>query len=294
MRSLSLSFVALALSVPSALARLYNITNNCGQEIDLYINEQHHGSIAAGEFTLHTYGQDWNGYIYTDANGGDGATEARTTRAGFFGKYGYYYIVIDTSRLNTGISIQPSAPAVRHSTLPDIRLLNFINAKQDNGFCVYHMGDFGATNGLYQNPPNTTAFPVPSSTPPQSPLFECPGEDIGYKVTFCPSGGFPPTLDDEPVAIHPDGDSTKCLDGGNATAGTPVEINECNGSAGQQWGVTAGTTSLSVYNTIFCVDAGTNPASGVGLTMERCSAYIDASQRWTYTYEKRFELVGSA
>ncbi|KAG5637045.1 hypothetical protein H0H81_005996 [Sphagnurus paluster] len=255
MHSLPLFLTVIAFSAPSALARLYNIINSCGQDIDPYINvnQQHDGSIAAGGLMTRTYGQDWNGAIYTDANGGDGVTEARTTRAQFFGEYMYYYIVIDTSRLNTGISIEPSAPAT---------------------------------------PPNVTDFPAPSSTPPHSPLFECPGKDIGYTVTFCPNGDFPPPVDDEPVAIHPDGDNSKCLDSGDATPGTPVKINECSGSVGQQWSITPGTISLAVYNTLSCVDTGTNPATGAGMKMQDCSLSLDPSQTWSYTANKHFQIVG--
>ncbi|KAG5650649.1 hypothetical protein H0H81_011487 [Sphagnurus paluster] len=205
MRSLLLPFVALALWAPHALALLYTISNNCGQPINLYINGVNEGSLGINGVTTRQFANNWSGFIYTDANGGDGATGARITRAGFYGESNYYYIVIDTTRLNTGVRIEPQVPI-------------------NNGFCAPDMCDNGACNSVYQFPP--TDFSPPTSTPPSPPLFACPGNNVGYKVTFCPSGGFPPALDDNPVAIHPNGNTAKCLDvRGNVLAnGTPVQM----------------------------------------------------------------------
>lgn len=69
-----------------ALARLYTIVNKCPTDINLIVNGQSQGNLAAkGGLITKTYPQNWTGIIYTDTNGGDAATGEFTTRAGFHG-----------------------------------------------------------------------------------------------------------------------------------------------------------------------------------------------------------------
>ncbi|KAG5636892.1 hypothetical protein H0H81_006512 [Sphagnurus paluster] len=204
MRCSVFSLFTLPLLSSQALARLYTILNNCPQDITLYINGESQGTLGKGAVTTRQTIKNWSGFIYTDANGGS-ATGERTTRAGFYGDNDFYYIVIDPSRLNAGVRIEPQAPI-------------------NNGFCVSDICDSKACQSVFQSPP--TRFPAPSTTPPTPPVYACPGTDVGYKVTFCPSGGFPPPSNGDAVAIHPNGNAAKCLDvRGNVLAnGTPVQM----------------------------------------------------------------------
>lgn len=113
-------------------------------------------------------------------------------------------------------------------------------------------------------------------------------------MTFCPSGGFPPALDDNPVTIHPNGNTAKCLDvRGNVLAnGTPVQIYDCNGTGAQKWSITAGPTTVQLFGTNFCLDAGSHPASGVGMKIWQCYEGL-AAQYWTYTAKKQLQIAGT-
>jgi len=256
-----------------ALARVYTIVNNCPQGINVYISGVSQGRLATGASITKTQTENWSGFIFTDANGGS-ATGERTTRAGFYGDNDMYYIVIDGARLNTGVNIEPQS----NST---------------NGFCGRDLCDNGACNSVYNQPP--TGFPPVSDTPPTPPVYACPGDNIGYKVTFCPSGGFPPArLTSNAIPIHPNGNKNKCLDvRGNVLAnGTPVQIYDCNGSAAQQWFINAATTAVQLGNTGYCLDAGSAPASGVKMKIWQCYDSL-AAQTWYYTEDKRLVAANS-
>ncbi|KAF5376280.1 hypothetical protein D9615_008510 [Tricholomella constricta] len=271
MRNFALTLGIIALSAPQTLARLYTIFNDCPQNINLYINGVSQGSLGKGATTTRELEENWSGFIYTDANGGS-ATGERTTRAGFYGEDDYYYIVIDPSRLNTGVRIEPQVPI-------------------NNGFCVSDMCDNKACLSVFQQPP--TRFPPPSTTtPPTPPVYACPGTNVGYKVTFCPSGGFPPPSNGWAIPIHPNGNTAKCLDvrGGVLANGTPVQIYDCNGTAAQQWRIAAGGTYVTLAGTNFCLDAGSS--NGVGMKIWQCYAALPA-QSWYYTEDKRLQLHGT-
>jgi hypothetical protein len=65
--------------------RYYNIRNKCPSDITLYINGTSQGTLpASGGFVQKSFPNDFDGFIYTDANGGD-ANGSGTTRAGFYG-----------------------------------------------------------------------------------------------------------------------------------------------------------------------------------------------------------------
>ncbi|KAF8060712.1 carbohydrate-binding module family 13 protein [Lyophyllum atratum] len=97
--------------------------------------------------------------------------------------------------------------------------------------------------------------------------------------------------------IHPNGDTSKCLDvrGGIFADGTPVQIYDCNHTKAQQWSLyslTAGDI-IAIHGTNFCLDAGSNPVSGVGMKIWTCytNPKIPA-QKWVYTADHRIALEG--
>ncbi|KAG6848712.1 hypothetical protein H0H93_014694 [Arthromyces matolae] len=184
---------------------------------------------------------------------------------------GYYYIV-DEARLNTGVQIIP------------------IDVSANNGFCGAAMCDNKACNSpIYSSDPTT--FPPPSTTPPQPPLYRCPGAGVGFQVT----GVFPPPRNSPPVTIHPNGDTSKCLDirGGVIANGTAIQIYDCNGSKAQQWLVSAGYTLISHFdNPGFNVDAGSaNPKNGDKVKLWLFSESLLPEQGWDYTEDKRIQLL---
>ncbi|KAG6846985.1 hypothetical protein H0H93_010743 [Arthromyces matolae] len=94
--------------------------------------------------------------------------------------------------------------------------------------------------------------------------------------------------------IHPNGDTSMCLDvrGGIFADGTPVQIYECNGSAAQMWNINNGTTIVQTHiNGKYCLDAGSDPANGVGMKIWTCYDGLPA-QTWYYTDDKRIALQG--
>jgi len=144
------------------------------------------------------------------------------------------------------------------------------------------------TCAAFQQPP--TAFP-PGPLPPP-PLFACV-PDKGYDVTFCPDGTFPQPPGDNGRALHPNGNSKKCLDvrGAVFANGTPVQIYDCNGTKAQKWVINRANTKLRVAGTNFCLDAGTNPVSGTYMKIWKCYDNLPA-QAWHYTNDNRIALTG--
>ncbi|KAG6836059.1 hypothetical protein H0H93_011848 [Arthromyces matolae] len=235
-----------------------------GSKINYYVNGTKQGTLGVRINTKLNLPDDWSGVIYSDINGGS-QSGAKTTRAGFNARGGYYYIIVE-SRLNTGITIEPQASS-------------------DNGFCVRDMCDNKACTSIYHSPP--TSFPPPSTSPPEPPLYSCPKRGVDYKVTFCPSGGFAPPRNSEPIPIHPRGDLSKCLD---VRAGNVVQINTCDGRESQKWLVSAGLTLINLFGTPFCLDAGKQLGDGSALTVQQCTYNPPDSQSWDYTEDKRFQL----
>ncbi|KAF8060691.1 G-X-X-X-Q-X-W domain-containing protein [Lyophyllum atratum] len=263
---LHLPILALLLAARPLLVRAdrqYTIKNSCPAPITLYINgEAQPDFLPPSGGTAHrTFPDTWSGFIYTDANGGNGENGAGTTRAGFYGESNYYYIVLDPNYLNVGVRITP------------------IDHVPSGNFCVEASCTDLSCPQAYPTPP--TRFPPPTSTAPPIPLFQCPQPNTGYTVEFCPSGFFP----DAPiVTLHPNGNNEKCLDvrGAVYANGTPVQIYDCNGTGAQKWKLRRGYTTVQVAGTTYCLDAGSAPASGVGLKIWTCYDNLPA-QAWYYT-----------
>ncbi|KAF9466905.1 G-X-X-X-Q-X-W domain-containing protein [Collybia nuda] len=272
-RSLFLLGFTNILSLSAVLARVFTITNRCPLPVTLYVSGGRQGTLNAdGGTTQREFPEDWSGYIYTDANGGNGEKSERVARAGFYGPNDYYYIVVDPYRANTGISIIPKAPV-------------------HDGFCGPISVDTGTFSSAYQTTPFPDGFPPVTSNSPSSPLYSCPGTDIEYEVIFCPAGVFPRT---GAVAIHPNGNTSKCLDvrGSIFANGTPVQIYDCNGTAAQKWTINASTTKIVLAGTEFCLDAGSNPGNNVGMKIWRCYDDLPA-QAWLYTTDNRIGLYNT-
>ncbi|KAG6828382.1 hypothetical protein H0H92_008182 [Tricholoma furcatifolium] len=247
--------------------RRYVFQNSCPTAITYYVNGVSQGSLAVSANATQYLPDFFDGFVYTDVNGGN-ANGTGTTRAGFYGDDGYYYIVVDPNHFNVAVSITPIDEAAK------------------NGFCVSASCASSNCTDAYQSPP--TAFPSPTSTPPSPPLFSCQGPCIGYTVEFCPGGAFPTG---SAVNLNPNGNTAKCMDvrGAVYENGTPVQIYDCNGTGAQKWVLQRGPTSVNVEGTDFCLDAGSSPASGVGLKIWTCYEGL-AAQTWYYTDDNRIAL----
>ncbi|KAJ8453796.1 hypothetical protein ONZ45_g19565 [Pleurotus djamor] len=256
------------LSATAVLAvRQYNIVNNCPLGINLFINGESQGSLASyGGSTSRTFPDGWSGFIYTDFNRGnqDGA-----------GTSNYYYIVKDDNWLNVGVGITP------------------INRAPAGGFCQQAACEVFNCPNAFSQPP--TAFPPPQGgVPPQTPLYECPQAETGYTVTFCPAGEIP-NYQTGPNAIKPYAHNNKCLDvRGTLGNGSPVRIQDCDGSnqGAQRWVIKRGGQQIKLSGTNYCLDAGSNPASGVGMKVWTCYEGL-AAQLWTYTPDDYIRLQGT-
>ncbi|KAF4604505.1 hypothetical protein EYR40_003279 [Pleurotus pulmonarius] len=263
------TFVALALAVlPSALAdRTFVINNACPSDVSLFISAADQGVIPQGTNVTKTLPSDFEGHIYSTANGGSG-TGRFVTSAGFELNNGYYYIMKDDTHFNMGVSVSP-------------------HAAPSNGFCPQLSCDDADCTGVFVATQQPINFPAPGNSPPASPLSECPGADIGFTVTFCPSQGFPP--DAHP--IHPIANRNKCLDvrGNVQSNGTAIQIFDCNGSAAQSWLISPGSTKVQLANTNFCLDAGPNPENGMGMKLFECFDNLPA-QQWFLTDNNRIAL----
>ena len=62
----------------------YIVTNQCPQAITALINGESQGLLAANGGSIQRTFDNFDGFIFTDANGGN-ANGTGTTRAGFFG-----------------------------------------------------------------------------------------------------------------------------------------------------------------------------------------------------------------
>jgi hypothetical protein len=72
--------------------RQYNVLNKCPSAITLYINGTSQRSLSAnGGFIQNIFDNNFEGFIYTDANGGN-QNGTRTTRAGFYGNVGIFHL----------------------------------------------------------------------------------------------------------------------------------------------------------------------------------------------------------
>ncbi|KAF8890491.1 ricin B lectin domain-containing protein [Infundibulicybe gibba] len=261
---LSLCFAA------SVLALDFTIVNKCPKEISVFINGQLRTLLkASGGSLVQTLGPTFVGAITSDVNGGNGVTGVGSTKAGFNGLAGYYFIVTDPKNFNTGMSIVPKSPA-------------------KDGFCGPAACDEEGCKSAFTGMPST--FPPPGNKPPPAPLNACPGETAGYTITFCPSENFPKPKP-QPVEIHPSGKPKKCLDvrAANFANGTPVQIFDCNGTPAQKWLISRGKTAVRLAGTNFCLDAGSFPANALGMKIWQCYDNLPA-QEWTYTPNNKISL----
>ncbi|RDB27198.1 Extracellular exo-alpha-L-arabinofuranosidase [Hypsizygus marmoreus] len=276
----SLLFILAAPALLAHAARQIKVTNNCPSSINVFMNGNSQGYLDSGASTSSWVPNSFSGFIYTNANGGS-QSGAGTTRAGFYGPNGYYYLVTDPKNFNTGVTISPNRGPV------------------GPGFCVPATCNALSCSTAFTSPP--TAFPPSKNVAPNVPLYSCPDgiNNVGYTVTFCPNGYFPPVLPPRPppsqkgTALHPNGNNNKCLDvrGAKFANGTPVQIYDCNGTNAQKWIINDANTKVRVAGTNFCLDAGTNPASGVGMKIWQCYAGL-AQQAWYYTEDKRIAVAG--
>ncbi|KAF8966639.1 ricin B lectin domain-containing protein [Flammula alnicola] len=242
--------------------RTYVVHNNCPGQINLFVGGDLDAVLpAGGKFS--EVASTFAGFWYTDANGGR-YTGVGTTRAAFWGDS--YGIIKDPGGINTGMTVVP-----RH-------------APTTEGFCTsIACEDSQCRQGF-------TGIPgFPNDTSPL-PYHHCPFNNTTFDITFCPNGIFPANAGAE---IHPNSDSAKCLDvrGANFANGTPVQIYDCNGTGAQKWFYVRGSTKVQVAGTNFCLDAGSSPASGVGLKIWQCYDGL-AAQQWYYTNDNRIALEG--
>ncbi|KAF7796197.1 hypothetical protein EIP86_007371 [Pleurotus ostreatoroseus] len=95
------------------------------------------------------------------------------------------------------------------------------------------------------------------------------------------------------TTVHPGLDNSKCLEvrDGTLANGTPVQINDCNGNAAQNWTIQGGSTKVMVAGTNFCLDAGSNPTSGVGMKIWQCYSGL-VQQQWYLTDDHRIAVEG--
>ncbi|KAF9568159.1 ricin B-like lectin [Agrocybe pediades] len=261
----------------------YAIRNNCPAPLAVYINGRSQGILRRDTSLNRRLDASWSGFIYSSSNGGN-ANGVGTTRAAFYGETDYYYIVKQEGGFNMGVSISPKA--ARNGTL-----------------CERITCDSDSCQDAFTAPP--TDF---RAARVDAPLHSCPYNHRGYTVTFCPSGRFPgpaPTSSSvipsptPPVAntvrIHPLASQGKCLDvrGAVFQNGTPVQVYDCNGTNAQRWVVKRGAVDrIQVAGTNFCLDAGSNPANGVGMKIWTCYKNLPA-QEWKFTNDGRVLLANS-
>ena len=85
----------------------------------------------------------------------------------------------------------------------------------------------------------------------------------------------------------------RCIDvaGANFNNGTPVQVYDCNGTDAQKFVLKKGETTVKVANKNFCLDAGSNPGSGVKAKIWTCYDNLPA-QNFYYTGDNRIALTG--
>ncbi|KAF8997605.1 ricin B lectin domain-containing protein [Cyathus striatus] len=253
MRSNVLISLVSLLAVTPALARQYNIRNWCPSAINVYLGGKLQKNLAVNG-RLSLNLTDDEGFFYTDAN--RVGTSSNGTRAAFKLEkpYGYYYMVTDPNNFNVGMSIEPD------------------NVGSVDGRCIgISCLAASCTNAYDNNKAPTNLTSLPTSSAPQSPL----------------------TLSITSLTIHPNGNTSFCLDvkGAKYANGTPVQLYKCNNTPAQKWVINAGSTKVKVAGTNFCLDAGSKPASGVGMKIWQCYDNLPA-QAWYLTGDNRIAVEG--
>ncbi|TEB31150.1 hypothetical protein FA13DRAFT_1754899 [Coprinellus micaceus] len=97
------------------------------------------------------------------------------------------------------------------------------------------------------------------------------------------------------VKFIPGNNVNKCLDvrGAVFENGTPVQILRLQRDSGAGLVFELGRVRrLGLQGTNFCLDAGANPASGVGMKIWQCYDNLPA-QQWYYTDDNRLAVGGS-
>ncbi|KAH6906237.1 carbohydrate-binding module family 13 protein [Coprinopsis sp. MPI-PUGE-AT-0042] len=87
------------------------------------------------------------------------------------------------------------------------------------------------------------------------------------------------------IAIHPSGNTTKCLDvrGAVFANGTPVQIYDCNETKAQMWVFTEAQTGylIQLANTGFCLDSVIALPNGHPMKLWDCYFYLP-QQQWVF------------
>ncbi|CAK9785470.1 ricin B-like lectin [Cutaneotrichosporon oleaginosum] len=79
--------------------------------------------------------------------------------------------------------------------------------------------------------------------------------------------------------IHPRGDTRFCLQATDAPKnGDVVSVNTCNGSRGQDFTISPGSTKVKVAGSNFCLDAGSSPGNGIRMKVWQCYDGLPAQQ----------------
>ncbi|TRM67919.1 ricin B lectin domain-containing protein [Schizophyllum amplum] len=124
--------------------------------------------------------------------------------------------------------------------------------------------------------------------------WACSADNTNQKwaTTASTSTTSPSTPSTNGQVLHPNGNSGKCLNvAGDAANGTPVQIDDCDGSAAQQFVLSRGTTSVKLAGTDFCLDAGENIGNGAAMKLWQCYDGL-AQQTWFYTEDNRIAVQG--
>ncbi|KIJ34538.1 carbohydrate-binding module family 13 protein [Sphaerobolus stellatus SS14] len=244
-----------------------NVMSKCPNTINIFLDRNWIQEIITpnGPPQVITIDGDNSVQLSTSANNG--------TTVGFNFFAGEFFIFKNTSFFDVGVTVIPD-PAGRDFG--------------DPGFCGNVTCDSANCTTA-----STTFLTIPNlapNTPPAPPLFACPPAPI-WNVIFCPDGSQPSPAS-IPRAIHPLGIPGKCLDvQGNVQAdGTPVQVFDCNGSAAQQWLIGPGNTQVRLAGTNFCLDAGSNPASGIPMKIWQCFDGLP-QQSWFYTDDERIAVT---
>ncbi|KAG6840324.1 hypothetical protein C0991_007437 [Blastosporella zonata] len=242
---LGLRILLLLISVSASIVlgdRLYTIKNSCPTAATLFINGVAQGSLPASGGVIHKNMTNiFDGFIYTDANGGN-QNGAGTTRAGFYGDNSYYYIVVDPAYFNVGVTITPRDQKPQPPT---------------------------AFPPPTSTPPSPPVFSCPQSSTGYTVEF-CPGGAFPPPptVTLHPNGNAVKCLDVR-GAVYANGTPVQMyvleykanLFTSTYTYSTFRFSYDCNGTGAQKWQLQRGSTKVRVAGTNLCLDAGSGTCS---------------------------------
>ncbi|KAF9522852.1 ricin B lectin domain-containing protein, partial [Crepidotus variabilis] len=175
-----------------------------------------------------------------------------------------YYYLVKGDVFNAGFSVEP------------------VGGSPPVNFCQKIICDSADCKTAFEGP--QYEFPPFGSEAPAAPLYSCPGENIHFKITFCPNGKFPNPVAERYISSNSHGD--KCLDVRDAVLanGTTVDVNTCSESSKtQKWVLDRGVTKVRIAGTNFCIDRG-EPGyyTGVESTITQCRN-DSQTQKWRYS-----------